>query len=133
MLYSVYDVKGENWFPPFVASTDGAASRMIAEAARDLNTMLARYPGDHILYRIGEWDAVTGVLAPVTPPVHVAHVVQLVQVPSVAEAIAGDEAKFYGANGNGQTISDDASVLAGTAGDDTSQQVQSSERTEDDV
>lgn len=64
-IYSIYDVKAGFYAPPFVANTDGEASRQIAMALMASPTIPpAMYPEDFALCQVGDWDEVTGVVAP---------------------------------------------------------------------
>lgn len=59
-MYTVYDIKAEAYLAPFFARTDGEAVRMILSALEDPQTMLAKYPLDYKLVKIGSWDNQTG-------------------------------------------------------------------------
>ena len=69
--YSVYDRKALTYNPPFHAPTDGAAIRIVADAANDQNTSLGRHPNDYVLFFVGTYDDQTGAMAPAAPLVHV--------------------------------------------------------------
>lgn len=78
--YSVYDRKTLVYSPPFYAPTDGAAMRIISDAAGDVNSQLGRHPMDYVLFYVGDFDDLKGILLAVTPLMHVVDVVSLVQV-----------------------------------------------------
>lgn len=62
-FYSLYDVKVSTFGNPFCAQSDGAAVRMVIDAASDPNTMLYKHPADFILYFLGTFDEDTGEVA----------------------------------------------------------------------
>lgn len=54
--YTIYDLKALQYHPPFFASTDGAAMRMVADLVNDPSTTVGRHPADYVLFACGEWD-----------------------------------------------------------------------------
>lgn len=62
-FYSLYDTKVATFGNPFCALSDGAACRMVIDAAGDPNTMLHKHPADFILYFLGTFDEDTGEVA----------------------------------------------------------------------
>lgn len=78
--YTLHDVKALQYNPPFFASTDGAATRMVQDLVNDLQTMVGRHPSDYKLYVCGTYDDLTGRFEPVYPLVHVIDAVALVPV-----------------------------------------------------
>lgn len=77
--YSIFDRKALQYHPPFFQSTDGAATRAVADLANDLNTQIGRHPSDFVLFMIGEYDDQKGAMLPCSPLVHVVDAVALVQ------------------------------------------------------
>lgn len=73
-LYSVYDMKGESYDPPFVAVSDVLAQRFIAGYVQAGESVLAKFPADFRLYRIGGFDDAAGQVVPQVPPVMVCEV-----------------------------------------------------------
>lgn len=63
ILYSVYDIKGKEYMPPFVAHDDYDAKRTIwrAYAGMPDDALLRLFPGDYQVIRLGE-VTVDGVL-----------------------------------------------------------------------
>jgi len=59
-FYSLYDTKVSTFGNPFCAQSDGAAVRMVIDAAGDPNTMLHKHPVDFVLYYLGTFDEDTG-------------------------------------------------------------------------
>ena len=66
-LYSLLDTKAERCAPPFLASTDNEAARLVAISVARSGTLPAEYPEDFVLIRVGEWDETTGVVTPCVP------------------------------------------------------------------
>lgn len=61
-LYSLLDTKAKVYGAPFAAPNDGIAGRLVMEALRDPQSMVAKYPNDFQLYCLGEYDEHTGEL-----------------------------------------------------------------------
>lgn len=76
--YSVYDRKALTYNPPYYAPTDGAAIRIIADAANDANSSLGRHPHDYVLFCLGEYDDQKGLLTPMQPLAHIIDVGALI-------------------------------------------------------
>lgn len=66
-IYSVFDEKAQSFHSPFFTTTDGVAVRMMRQTLQDRQTSLAQFPSDFILYRLGEFDVASGLIAPVQP------------------------------------------------------------------
>lgn len=77
--YSVYDRKALIYNAPFYAPTDGAAVRIVQDAANDPNSQLGRHPTDYVLFFVGEYDDQKGLLAAQSPLVHVMDIAAMVQ------------------------------------------------------
>jgi len=75
--YTIFDTKGLTYSNPFYAPTDGAAVRIVQDAANDLNTQLGRHPADFVVYNVGTYDDQNGIFQ-ATERVHVIDVVALV-------------------------------------------------------
>lgn len=52
-LYSIRDVQIGHYAPPFLAHSDDEAKALVRDAM-EANSILARFPRDYQLYRIGE-------------------------------------------------------------------------------
>lgn len=59
-LYSLYDKNIGMFCPPFFAQSDDDAKRMVADAI-EVDSILARFPSDYLLYRCGTFDSAVGV------------------------------------------------------------------------
>lgn len=66
-MFCIYDNKAEAFQAPFFAPTEGAAIRMIMDALRQPDTLIARHPADFNLYHVGFFHSKTAVLTPVNP------------------------------------------------------------------
>lgn len=77
-VYSIYDEKSLTFAPPFIASTDGVAMRMLKELVDDNNNMVGRHPSDFRLYCIGIFDDQRGLVTGDGPPNHVIDAIALV-------------------------------------------------------
>lgn len=77
--YSVYDRKSLIYNPPFYAPTDGAAVRIVQDAANDPNSQLGRHPVDYVLFCVGDYDDQKGLLLAQTPLQHVMDIAALVE------------------------------------------------------
>lgn len=88
-FYSVFDVKSGTFNAPFLAVSDGYALRMVADAALDINTLLAKHPEDFALYALGEFCDTTGLLMPYETPERLADVITLLQMSGRGAAVGG--------------------------------------------
>lgn len=59
-VYSILDVKSDTFSPPFIAPTNGVATRMFFEIATDGQSTIAKHPEDFKLVLIGEFDDASG-------------------------------------------------------------------------
>lgn len=60
-LYSVYDITAMVYSPPFCAVNDEVAKRVFQQlVASDPTAMIARYPKDFIVKRVGSFDDALG-------------------------------------------------------------------------
>jgi hypothetical protein len=63
-MYSIFDKKSDLFANPFVEKTDGTAVRAITDLIRQQpNAPFAQYSQDYTLYRIGEFDERSGLVA----------------------------------------------------------------------
>lgn len=67
-IYSVFDITAELYGAPFLLMNDSLAQRSIAEAARNPNTEISKYPGEYVLYHIGAYDDETAMLEAAPAP-----------------------------------------------------------------
>lgn len=96
--YSLFDRKALWYAPPFQATTDGAATRTLADAVAEPNSMVGRHPGDFVLFFVGHWDDQKGAMIPASPLVHIIDAVSLVaalqsEIPFPAHVVTDMPAK----------------------------------------
>lgn len=68
-LFSIYDTKVEAYGPPFHLHTLAEAKRAFAEVSRDKTNRIGKYPEDHVLFELGEFDDHTGKFTSLDAPV----------------------------------------------------------------
>lgn len=61
-LYSIFDCKAEAYLPPFLATNDQVATRMVAATANNSASDLHNFAADYTLFRIGIWDESAGLI-----------------------------------------------------------------------
>lgn len=61
-VYSVFDVKAQEYGQLYLARTDNVAARMFADGVRDGGSILAQHPEDFGLECVGSFDETTGEL-----------------------------------------------------------------------
>lgn len=65
-VYTVKDQKAEAYLQPFTTSTDGLAIRTMQTTMEQENN-LSKYPEDFSLWKIGQFNELTGVIEPIRP------------------------------------------------------------------
>lgn len=78
--YSIYDRKALQYHPPFFASTDPAAVRMLSDLVQDTNSAVGRHPADYVLYGVGTYSDANGSLEPCVPLRHIMDAQALVPI-----------------------------------------------------
>lgn len=74
LAFAVFDSKAEAFLRPFFAETEGLALRSFTDAVQDPQSPMSKHTADYTLYRVGEYDQVTGILSsPVGLPAVVVH------------------------------------------------------------
>lgn len=61
-VFSVYDSKSKVFSQPLFILTVAMAQRIWPDAAADKTSNIGKYPADHTLFHIGEWDDTEGTL-----------------------------------------------------------------------
>ena len=61
--YTIYDVASGTYMRPFYSEADGQAIRGFKDIAQDENHEVGKHPEDYTLYRIGDFNTVTGKMA----------------------------------------------------------------------
>lgn len=67
-LYTVLDEKAQTIMPIFLAVSDAEAERSVASAVQS-DTLIARYPQDFALLRLGDIETSSGMITPHAVPV----------------------------------------------------------------
>lgn len=62
--FSIRDIKGAVYTPPFYKSTHGEAERDFRSLVNDDKTTINKYAEDFQLYYVGEYDQTSGSLIP---------------------------------------------------------------------
>jgi len=62
IVFSVRDLKAEMFSRPFFSKAPGEAIRSFSMECENPESMLHRYPDDYQLYRVGEFNELTGEL-----------------------------------------------------------------------
>ena len=66
-VYAVRDNKMNSFSPPWVQVNEAIAERTFRHLANEPSSSICKYPQDHDLYQIGEYDEKTGKLHPMDP------------------------------------------------------------------
>lgn len=67
LAFSVRDGAVQAFLPPFFVRHVGEAMRSFADAVTDPNHQFAKHVSDFVLYRIGEFDDLSGLFEPLEP------------------------------------------------------------------
>lgn len=65
--YCVYDRKSKIYNTPYFLINDQVAMRQFQAVVNDKESMLYKYPEDYQMYKIGEFDMLTGKLEGMNP------------------------------------------------------------------
>lgn len=63
-VFSVYDSKAEAYAEPFVAKETAEGQRMFSLSVENEKTKIGKWPEDHTLFELGEWDERAGSFTP---------------------------------------------------------------------
>ena len=66
-VFSVFDIKAGAYLAPFVAPSEGVATRIFKGACMDENSLFWHHPRDFRLFDVGFWNEVSGELMPKDP------------------------------------------------------------------
>ena len=75
IVFSIYDTKAESFSPPFTHITTGLGLRFLETLCNEAHTTVAKFPEDHTLFRIGEWDERKGEMRMDLAPVALARAI----------------------------------------------------------
>ena len=70
-FFSVRDAKTECFLPPFIAHTVGQAERMFADEVQRSGSDFSRHPEDYVLFGIGDYDDLSGLLTAAPQPIQI--------------------------------------------------------------
>lgn len=71
IIVAVRDVKAEAFFQPILADNLAIAMRNFADAAANPDMTIIKHPEDYALYRLGDYDMLTGIISALDQPVHI--------------------------------------------------------------
>lgn len=71
--YCVLDVKSKIYNTPMFLINDAVAQRQFEVIVNDGNSIISKFPEDYRLYRVGEFDMLSGLITPEKAPVEIAH------------------------------------------------------------
>lgn len=60
MIFSVFDSKATAYLQPFFSPTIGSAERSFEDAARDSGHQFCKHAADYTLFKIGEFNELSG-------------------------------------------------------------------------
>lgn len=66
-IFSVFDVKTEEYSAPFYSPTLAAGERAFGDVLGDPESVLAKHPEDYQLYHLGSFDTESGRFSPEVP------------------------------------------------------------------
>lgn len=79
-LYSVRDIKGGHFYPPFLAHSDGEALRNFSALHGDPQTTIHNYPDDFCLFKLATIDILSGKVEALESPYNFGSASQFVHV-----------------------------------------------------
>lgn len=87
-VYSIFDNKACVFNSPFTAHTDAEAERTLSDGIKNMDSVLGHNPQDFALFRIGDFDCISGQLSGLPSPIHIAHGSQFLPRTSVISKVA---------------------------------------------
>lgn len=79
-VYSVYDKKANCYLRTFTyfVSHDGESLRIFGDMVSDVKLPLVRHPEDYALYKLSDFDDVSGVFSPLSAPKFMSHAIDFI-------------------------------------------------------
>ncbi len=74
--YAIYDLKAKAYALPFFAINAAVALRQFGSLCNQPESSVSKYPEDYILFEIGEFDDVKGLLSGLDKPVSLGKALQ---------------------------------------------------------
>jgi len=71
--YTILDTKSKIYNQPHFLINDAVAIRQFQLVTQDKDSIISKYPEDFRLYRVGQFDMLTGKIVPEEAPVEIAH------------------------------------------------------------
>lgn len=68
LIYSIFDKTAKQFGLPFFQINDETAIRMFSNLVNDKDSMLNKNPDDYTLFRLGEFDADSGIVDGIRNP-----------------------------------------------------------------
>lgn len=59
-LYCIFDIKSEQFYPPYASANDATGDRKFIEILTDETSELAKHPEDYRLFAVGEFERESG-------------------------------------------------------------------------
>lgn len=81
-VYSIYDIKAQVYQLPFYSPNDAVALRTVYDSFYQHDSIISRHPEDFILYKLGEFDDVRGLLMS-TQRLHIANLSSILEHPGL--------------------------------------------------
>lgn len=78
-LFTVHDSKAEAYLPPFMARTNGEATRMFEASCKNEKSQFFSNPSDFTLVQLGEFDERTGLITSLDKPLIIENASSYVQ------------------------------------------------------
>lgn len=69
MVYSIHDQAADAYITPFFLPNDDLAKRAFYQCVQDENHQFHKSPQDFCLFKIGEFELITGALEPLKTPI----------------------------------------------------------------
>jgi len=89
-MFAIRDNKVSAYGRPFCEQNEILASRALSVAVKDTATQLSHFPEDFDLYLLGEFDDISGVLTPETPPKFVVGAVSLKKLAESRDSLVAE-------------------------------------------
>lgn len=87
IVFSVYDRKMNTYARPMYVDHLVQVTRSLKGVCDTPGSLLAQYPEDYDLYRLGHWDERTGEFIPEEKPVFILNCKEIKEVPDESERI----------------------------------------------
>lgn len=85
-VFSLFDSKANAYIQPFFMAQKGQALRALDSIVNNPQTEVNKYPADFALYKLGEFDDVSGQLVSLKVPEFIANAIEFVKEKELAAA-----------------------------------------------